>query len=184
VGRPSVVNERREQIVWGLYECLARTDFSRVTVKDIANRAGVAPGLVHHYFASKDDIYVGLATSIRDRYETMFDDNLAQLPISETPRHATLEFIVDQLILDTPLNRVFYNLVQRSLENEALREPIRALLDHYRDRLETEIGAPGAAIVAHIEGLAIQHLIDPEKFTRNDFVAMVTTFLAKTEETT
>ncbi len=178
-----MVSKRREQIVWGLYGCLANANFSQVTVKDIARRAGVAPGIVHHYFDSKDDIYVCLATSIRDRYETLFDDNLAEFPASETPRDATPEFIVDRLILDTPLNRVFYNLVQRSLDNEALRRPIRALLDHYRDRLETEIGAPGATVVAQIEGLAIQHLIDPERFTRNDFLAMVTTFLGTKEET-
>ncbi|MEE9414317.1 MAG: TetR family transcriptional regulator, partial [Acidimicrobiales bacterium] len=63
-GRPSKVAERREQIVWALYELLTESNFDDVTVKTIAQRAEVAPGLVHHYFDNKDSIYGELATAM------------------------------------------------------------------------------------------------------------------------
>lgn len=174
MGRPSVAIERREQIVWGLYECLTQSDFGQVTIKDIADKAGVAPGIVHHYFTNKDEIYGALSLSMRDQYETSLDTYLANQPADTCRRTATLDFIVDQFILDRSLNRVFYNLILKALDNSTIRQPLQDLLDRYRDRLQEEFDQPpGAAIVGQIEGLALQHLVDPDRFTRADFLSIL-----------
>lgn len=183
MGRRSVAIERREQIVWGLYECLAQSDFAQVTVKDIAEKAGVAPGIVHHYFNSKGEIYGELSVSMRDQYEKSLDAHLTTQPESASRGQATLDFIVDEFILDRSLNRVFYNLVLKSLEQPAVREPLQALLERYRDRLHDEFEmVPGEVIVAQIEGLALQNLVDPERFSRSDFLAILATFLQPDKE--
>ncbi len=178
MARPSIATARREQIVWGLYACLAQSDFGQVTIKDIAKQADVAPGIVHHYFTNKDEIYSALSTSMRDQYETLLDKYLAEQPAAINRADATLDFIVDQFILDRELNRVFYNLVLKSLEKPDVREPLQGLLDRYRDRLHEEfLDTPGTAIIAQIEGLALQNLIDPERFSRDEFLAILRSFL-------
>jgi AcrR family transcriptional regulator len=188
VGRQSIANERRDQILSGLYECLTTTNFGDVTIKQIAARADVAPSILHHYFENKDEIYSALALSIRDRYERLLNDYLESLPRSANRRNETLAFIVDQFILDRALNRVFYNLVLKSLENDAVCSPMRALLDTYRDRLEVEFDSAidGAMIVAQVEGLALQNMIDPKRFSRDELIAMLTGQLGvrATNETT
>ncbi len=169
--------ERRQQIVWGLYECLTQSDFGQVTIKDIADKADVAPGIVHHYFTNKDEIYGALSLSLRDQYETSLDEFLARQPTGTNRRNAALDFIVDEFILDRSLNRVFYNLVLKALDNTAIRQPLQDLLDRYRNRLQEEFHhLPGAAMTGQIEGLALQHLIDPDRFTREDFLAILAGF--------
>ncbi len=176
MGRPSIASARREQIVWALYTCLSRSDFGQVTIKHIAEQAEVAPGIIHHYFTDKDEIYSVLSTSILTQYESLLDEHLDDQPPSTDRSIVVLDFIVDQFILDRELNRVFYNLVLKSLENPEVRTPLQALLD--RDRLHNEFEElPGAAIIAQIEGLALQNLIDPDRFTRQDFLTILRSFL-------
>jgi TetR/AcrR family transcriptional repressor of bet genes len=56
MGRPTNLVARRAQVADALVALLARGSFEEVSVAAMAKAAGLAPGLVHHYFASKDDV--------------------------------------------------------------------------------------------------------------------------------
>jgi AcrR family transcriptional regulator len=51
---PKVVEDRREQILEAALRVFARKGFARSTNKDIATEAGITPGLIYHYFESKE----------------------------------------------------------------------------------------------------------------------------------
>ncbi len=53
---PGVVEDRREQILEAALEVFADKGFDRATNKDIARRAGITPGLIYHYFKSKQTV--------------------------------------------------------------------------------------------------------------------------------
>jgi AcrR family transcriptional regulator len=53
---PTVVEDRREQIIEAALRVFARKGFNGSTNKDIAKEAGITPGLIYHYFASKEDL--------------------------------------------------------------------------------------------------------------------------------
>lgn len=61
-----VVVERRKQILKAAVEAFAEKGFHATRVGDVARRAGVAYGLIYHYFESKDDLL-----------ETIFSENWA-----------------------------------------------------------------------------------------------------------
>ncbi len=48
--------ERRAQILDTALEVFARQGFKGSTIQDIANAAGISPGLLYHYFTSKDEL--------------------------------------------------------------------------------------------------------------------------------
>jgi AcrR family transcriptional regulator len=52
--------ERREQILDAANELFAERGYDGVTIDDIAKGAGVARGLVHHYFGGRKDVYLAL----------------------------------------------------------------------------------------------------------------------------
>ena len=52
--------ERREQILDAANELLAEGGYEEVTVDHIAKAAGVARGLVHHYFGGRKEVYLAL----------------------------------------------------------------------------------------------------------------------------
>lgn len=48
----------RERIRRAAQEAFAAAGFAQATIRDIAGRAGVDPALVHHYFGSKEELFV------------------------------------------------------------------------------------------------------------------------------
>lgn len=51
-----LASDRRKQILRAAVEAFAERGFHRTRVSDIAKRAGVAYGLIYHYFDSKDHV--------------------------------------------------------------------------------------------------------------------------------
>jgi AcrR family transcriptional regulator len=52
--------QRREQILDAANALFAERAYDEVSIDDIANRAGVTRGLVHHYLGTRKDVYVAL----------------------------------------------------------------------------------------------------------------------------
>src|SRR4051812_25224148 len=52
--------QRRDQILDAAHELFAQRPYEEVSVEDIAGRAGVTRGLVHHYFGGRKEVYIGL----------------------------------------------------------------------------------------------------------------------------
>src|SRR4051794_14506975 len=61
--------QRREQILDAAAELFAERAYDEVSVEDIAKAAGVARGLVHHYFGVRKDVYLGLLEQLEAQRE-------------------------------------------------------------------------------------------------------------------
>lgn len=177
IGRNSIAPQRREQIIWALYDCLAEKGQEEVTIKDIAARAGLPNGIIHYYFAGKDEIVSSLAQTLVDKYERMLDECLAKAATSEERIDVFIDFAVNELICNRPLNRVFYNLIQMAFERDRLHQIIKGMLKDYRLKMAGGIGnlfpemnghLIGAAYVAITEGLSLQFMIEPEAFHKEE----------------
>src|SRR5690606_33424180 len=53
-------DERRRQILDAARALLATRPYNEVSMADLAEAAGVARGLLHHYFGSKRDLYLAI----------------------------------------------------------------------------------------------------------------------------
>ncbi len=51
---PKTVEDRRAQIMDAALRVFARKGFARASNKDVAREAGITPGLIYHYFQSKE----------------------------------------------------------------------------------------------------------------------------------
>jgi AcrR family transcriptional regulator len=181
MGRTRNARQRREEIVWGFYECLAHKGHEKVTIKDIAAGAGLPHGVIHYYFGSKDEIVAALAQALVDRTTARLE---ARLAAADPARRVglALDFIVDELVFSRPLNRVFFNLIQMAFERAALDRVVTDMFRAYRQRVgqvlrEAGLGASapalGAGLVALAEGFALQWTIDPRACTRQQVHQML-----------
>ncbi|TMQ07107.1 MAG: TetR/AcrR family transcriptional regulator [Deltaproteobacteria bacterium] len=68
MGRPSVRQQRRAQILQAFAQVLAEHGYAGATIAAVAQAAGVAPGLVHHHFAGKADLLESLLADLIDRF--------------------------------------------------------------------------------------------------------------------
>jgi AcrR family transcriptional regulator len=51
-------DQTKERIIEAAYQALVKRGYHETSMKDIAAEAGVAPGLAHYYFATKEDLLV------------------------------------------------------------------------------------------------------------------------------
>jgi AcrR family transcriptional regulator len=68
--RPTAAEEKRRLILDAASRVFARSGFHTSRVGDIAEEAGVAHGLLYHYFSSKDEV---LETIFREHWSNVLD---------------------------------------------------------------------------------------------------------------
>jgi AcrR family transcriptional regulator len=61
--RPSVEEERREQLIAAAARVIARSGYDAATVRDVAREAGVSTGVIAYYFEGKDDLFAHVLRS-------------------------------------------------------------------------------------------------------------------------
>jgi AcrR family transcriptional regulator len=106
--------EKRRVILDAAVRVFARQGFHTCRVSDIADEAGVAYGLVYHYFPSKETI---LDTLFLERWDVMLaaiaDTEKTEIPPREKLR-AIASFIVDSYRYDPDLMKVIIVEVTRA----------------------------------------------------------------------
>lgn len=74
--KPDTQRARRDNILDAALKCFARGGFHATTMQHICKEAGVSPGAVYVYFASKEDLIAGLCERDRAEFAERFS-NLA-----------------------------------------------------------------------------------------------------------
>lgn len=98
--KPLTQRARREHILDAAEICFARSGFHRCTMQDICKEAGVSPGAVYVYFASKEDLIAGIAE--RDRGE--FQERFAPL-WEATDILKALRVVGEQYFVEEPVHK-------------------------------------------------------------------------------
>jgi AcrR family transcriptional regulator len=111
--KPGAVDKRR-LILDAAVRVFARRGFHHCRVSDVADEAGVAYGLVYHYFRSKEEI---LNTLFLERWQIMLDA-IAEIDSRELPAreklYAVASFIIDSYNHDPDLMKVIIVEVTRA----------------------------------------------------------------------
>jgi TetR/AcrR family transcriptional regulator, fatty acid metabolism regulator protein len=111
---PQAAADKRRLILDAAVRVFARRGFNQCRVSDIADEAGVAYGLVYHYFRSKDEV---LDTLFLERWNVLLDV-IRELDGRELPAREKLfaiaSFIVDSYRHDPDLMKVIIVEVTRA----------------------------------------------------------------------
>ena len=64
----------------------AKKSYAVLTIRDVANEAGVATGLVHYYFSGKEALLRETAVFVTRYYENVMLEELDQISAPFTPK--------------------------------------------------------------------------------------------------
>ena len=110
----SAAVDKRRLILDAAVRVFARRGFHHCRVSDVADEAGVAYGLVYHYFSSKEEI---LNTLFLERWQIMLDA-IAEIDSRSVPArdklYAVAGFIIDSYRHDPDLMKVIIVEVTRA----------------------------------------------------------------------
>ena len=188
------VADRRQAIVDAATAALGREGFHSTSIKDIAAEAGVAPGLVHYYFASKEELLVavldGLCREISRRWRSAIE-GLTD-PIDKVD--AALSASADWVRAHPEFYRIVFDLHAVGFTNEAVRRGLDELwqrqIGDIREEVEAIYRDMGVAyalpprraaelIAAAVDGLALHwlaHGTDLEEGHRTLKLVLASTF--------
>ncbi|MEY3213783.1 MAG: hypothetical protein RIT28_4264, partial [Pseudomonadota bacterium] len=94
--RPSQVSQRRAQLIRALAQVMAREGYEAASIREIAQAAGLAPGLVHHYFPDKESLLVALTEDLGAAWLTRLDEAEGLAPEARLRRLIDLHLSVDE----------------------------------------------------------------------------------------
>jgi TetR/AcrR family transcriptional regulator, fatty acid metabolism regulator protein len=131
IDRGKASSDKRRVILDAAVRVFARQGFHACRVSDIADEAGVAYGLVYHYFASKDEV---LDTLFLERWNVMLEliREVDAEPIAVREKlRAIASFIIDSYHHDPDLMKVIIVEVTRAANSfgQTHLKEIRAAYD-------------------------------------------------------
>ncbi|MDQ6747310.1 MAG: TetR/AcrR family transcriptional regulator [Candidatus Dormibacteraeota bacterium] len=187
--------EKRRLVVEAAATVLAREGYAATSMKDVAQEAGIAQGLIHYYFASKDDLVMAI---VKDSCDQMLAETVAAFeeatggPLQRV--WPALESARERTKHRPEMWRVFVELFPLSFNNPQLRAHFKELYDKITQttlgmvqEINQQIPTPlpvdpqyfARVITATIDGIALQALADPalsvdDMYTAFGFVLIAT----------
>ena len=155
--------ERRTLIADALMRVAADQGLEAVSLRHVAAEAGVSPGMVQHYFRTKDEMMAFALSVVRDRSEVRVSEAVARLGESPSPRLLLRTMISALLPLDgqsrddgrVALAFLAYTAV-RPAAASPLREDTAQLVGFIAGLLPPpNAGDAAAALLALMEGLGV-----------------------------
>lgn len=119
--------ERRRALADSALRTLGELGYARASLREIANHSEFSHGVVHYYFEDKLDLIVYCVRQYKatcvQRYDGVVDD-------STTPDGLVDAFaakLVETLVDDAPMHRLWYDLRAQSMFEDSLRDAVTAI---------------------------------------------------------
>jgi len=130
MGRKSISDIRKPEILEHVYEVLKTEGIQGTTLSKIADRMGVNSSLLVHYFKSKDNLMAEFVDSLAERYSSYFESNSKEIRKIKDPitrLDAMLDLIFDPDWDGAADASVFWACFYLSFKNDKIKERFRRI---------------------------------------------------------
>lgn len=156
---------RRDALLHAAVELIAEGGVNTVTHRAVAARAGLPPSTTGYFFASIDNLAAEALREYAERQIREYRERAAAAADTDGLIEA-----VANLTFDAPGELAQITTYLEASRNPAMREPVGAVLDAYRQLAEDVLAAVGlpdaaaasSAFVALLDGFTLQHLARPD----------------------
>jgi len=164
--------DNRQRLIAAGYDVLSEQGYEATTVKEVARVAGVSPGLLHYYFASKDELLIAVLHEAGERYGRMMQDLRATVP-ADRFLEAAFVALRERVTAEPGWYRLRYELFALGLRNPTFLPVVGEMLAFIRQMFtraflgvtggdEARAQALAAVVLAGFDGLALQQLAQPD----------------------
>lgn len=181
--RREAEDKRREALITAALDLVAGGGAQAATVRAIADRAGVSPGLIRHYFTSKEHLIREAYRHLMDRMTQESAASLTDAPSDPLARLAA--FVASSLrpqVVDPVAVGLWAGFLHDVRRDPSLREVHIATYLAFRDILQSliadlpraasadQLRADAIACNGMIDGLWLEGSMLPESFAEGELV--------------
>lgn len=169
-----------ERILRSAYGCIAQKGYANVSLRDIAENAGVALSQLHYYYKNKEGLLLAVVRMATGEYVSGAERRLRE---AGTPREKWDRFLdyFKGLLRERPEEfRLLFDLVSMSLWNAKLKSLLGGLFLQLSELLKTYVltesrtspkfrgvspDAAARSAVSSVFGTAMQYVLNPRDTT-------------------
>jgi AcrR family transcriptional regulator len=161
-----------QRILAAARRLMADGGFEALKLSAIAAEAGESKASIGYHFGNKDGLVTALVDSLAHESNRGLIDETAGVPAGEARVHALIDG-ESRIAADAESFQSFFDVLPHALRDPDLRGRVAALYDGYRETVLRCLDAAGPdappemrpfamLMIAIVDGLAIQHGLDPE----------------------
>ncbi|GGO16884.1 TetR family transcriptional regulator [Microbispora rosea subsp. aerata] len=159
----------RQRLLAAAAALIAEAGWGGVSTRMVAERAGVAPGVVHYHFASLPDLLITASTEVARAMLEEFTARLAEQPDAETG----VEWLLGELSRYTgndPASLLLVEMYLAAARLPELRDRLHEIVAGSRAKVAAwlrdrghagDADAVAAVLVAVVDGLMLHRGLDP-----------------------
>ena len=165
----------REKILSVTRQLMTEKGVQATTLADISQAAGISQGTLFYYYKSKDDLIYDI---LEQHFSQLTDAIIASIPRrSSSDKITLLRGTLEKLIKDQDTSRMNIYLFQEAIAgNRDIKDRFMVKYQTWRELIARQVSALfaindpdhlaslGAVILAIIDGLTIQYLLDDQSF--------------------
>jgi len=173
-----IAPKRRAEIIEATFFCIALKGYSRITMQDIADSAGVSKGVIHYYFRNKEELFLSVFEKLAGDLDVHIAGKVERAKTPTEKIRAIIGAVFEKIQENKKFQVVLLDFWAHSTKNPTLKAANAGQLARYR-HLAKKIIASGieeghfrkcnsarvaAALIGLIEGLTVQWIFDEKAF--------------------
>ena len=127
-GEKPVREERKKQIFRALDQCLLEKSFSRPPSRTFPGSQG-HHGVLHYYFTSKEDVLLQYIDYVVEDFKSQMQELMSSENVSRMSQRDFIKevfrFVNDRITLNRDLSKIFIEILEIGVHNEAVRDKLR-----------------------------------------------------------
>jgi AcrR family transcriptional regulator len=131
--------DRRLQIVTAATNVLGRHGYANTSLKQVAQEAGIAPGLLHYYFQSKEELLVEVVAAMDAQLTADWDMDVQGIEDPMARINTGMERAVANVTGNPEFIRLLIDAYALALDNPNIRPRVQDMLEGFCSRIQGEI---------------------------------------------
>ncbi|MEU0316469.1 TetR/AcrR family transcriptional regulator [Nocardioides sp. NPDC006273] len=133
-------DERRKALAESALRTLGELGYARASLREIANNSEFSHGVVHYYFNDKLELIVYCVRYYKQTCVHRYDGVVAEATSPEDLAERFGDKLVETIVEEAPMHRLWYDLRSQSMFEESLREAVAQIDQSLEDMIARVLG--------------------------------------------
>ncbi len=125
-----------DKIIAAAFECLSLKGYANVSLRDIANEAGVALSQLHYYYGSKKDLFKELILKVSEKFSNDLENYINKSPAASLTPLTLVKYFQEAFTHNSKYLRVLYDLLSLALWSDTTKQLLSGFFNDVSNRIE------------------------------------------------
>jgi len=168
-------NETSQRILAAAFKCISTKGSASVSLRDIADEAGVALSQLNYYYDNRERLFAAVLRTMKHEYVSNVEVKMATFSTLSEKAHFLIKYNQELLQTNQRLYRAFLDFFGLAMWSKSFKKEMNGFLNDISRVIEKQMhplttgedGYSAAALTSIILGttfgIAMQYLMDPER---------------------